>query len=393
MIGAATKLAHTSCMMALVWTTWLAQRSREPRAPAWSHAGAALAFAVAFFIRPVTAIGIGLPLIVWWTLGAWTLEGKERGRAVVAFAVPAAAMAALFFAVNLIQNGSVLTVAYQQVVTYAQENGYRFTGTMKGLQVGSLGRGMATVATGTLRMSYSLFGWPIGFLFMIVAGTSPAARIGWAMCVSFLAVNLIVNTPGIDSFGPTHWVEFGWPVILLSVLGMRTLWRWLGAGQKSTAGPAGLQWLPAGIAAAFILASLCGYTPVRLAALQRMAASINLPTKAAEREGLSNAVVFYIRPWVLQKDIAPTRHFVFWRPNNDPGLKNDILWVNHLTVEHDKLLMEYFPDRTGYVMIWHKGKPVFQPIDRLGPGSIPKGLIGGTEEIDIDLTEHPSSAR
>ena len=55
--------------------------------------------------------------------------------------------------------------------------------------------------------------------------------------------------------------------------------------------------------------------------------------------------------------IAPTRHFVFARPNNDPDLENPVLWLNHLGLEADREVMEYFPERRGYLMFEEPAHP------------------------------------
>jgi hypothetical protein len=103
---------------------------------------------------------------------------------------------------------------------------------------------------------------------------------------------------------------------------------------------------------AFTLCSLCAYVPIRLGNLARVAADINAPLNTPRLMNLSNAVIFSPRPFSRSCLCRPARHYVFWRPNNDPELRNDILWVNHITIEEDKKLMRYFPGRTGYVMLW-----------------------------------------
>jgi len=66
---------------------------------------------------------------------------------------------------------------------------------------------------------------------------------------------------------------------------------------------------------------------------------------------------------------------VLWRPNNDPDLLRDVLWVNHINVQEDRVLMAMFPGRRGYVMIWDDARVRFLPLDTLQPGSVPDGLV------------------
>ncbi len=126
MLAAATELSHTSCIAALAWFTWFCLRSRDDDAGLGVHAAAATAFSIAFFIRPTSALGIGLPLLLWWLVGVL----RQRQRVVVkilAFGAPAALLAGLFFYVNWAQTGSPTSVAYQRAFEYAQENDFRFS--------------------------------------------------------------------------------------------------------------------------------------------------------------------------------------------------------------------------------------------------------------------------
>ena len=98
---------------------------------------------------------------------------------------------------------------------------------------------------------------------------------------------------------------------------------------------------------------------VRLHALNTIASNVNAPGDALKARGISHAVIFTAGLFVDQQCIAPTRHFVYFRPNNDPGLQNDILWANHLGWQDDFGLMKWFPGRTGYLMTWEGCRPRF----------------------------------
>ena len=72
------------------------------------------------------------------------------------------------------------------------------------------------------------------------------------------------------------------------------------------------------------------YLPNRVGAVAKIAANINIPRDAAREANLHHAVVFAPYPYAPPCLSYPARHFVFYRPNNDPDLKNDVLWVNTL---------------------------------------------------------------
>lgn len=395
MVGAATELSHTSCLMALAWMTWFTLRSRDGDAPWWSHAGVALFFGFAFLIRPTSALGIGVPLLVWWVLALRSLRGRALAVCLTAFLLSAALMGSVFLAVNKVQNGSCTTASYQRYLSYMKENGYRFSG-WEHLQAHELAifrtdfsvpTVLANAGIALFRLNFDLFGWPCSFLFALLAGVRRFAAVLWASLLCFFCVHLYAFDSGIDSFGPVHYFETAWPVLLLTVLGLRVACE---TPQRQPADPTNTErgspyvppaFVPAALVAALVLVTLCGYVPVRFRALAQIADAINTPQEALKKAGLHRAVIFAPRPYVDLCRSWPNEHFVNWRPNNDPDLRNDILWVNHVSVEQDRRLMKYLLGRRAFVMQWVRGCRVeFLPLDDLAPGAVPDGYIGGTGE-------------
>lgn len=378
MIGAATEMAHTSCLAALAWMTWFSFRSQDSDAPWWSHAGVAVFFGAMFFNRPIAALGMGSPLLLWWALRLRPLRGRQLIVSAAAFLAPALLMGGLFLAVNKVQNGSFTTTSYQRMHAYMKENGYRFSGWQNEAQVNaSLRRAIAAVPVQAgivfLRLNCDLFGWPSAFVFAFFAGLRRRAGLLWLSLLTFVLVHLLVLPfdSGIDSFGPVHYAEAAWPIVLLTVLGLRA---------ASGCQPAP-QSFPLSLVFALVLVAWFGFVPVRFGTLARIAASINLPRETVRRAGIHHAVIFAPRPFVQECASAPTKHFLFWWPNNDPDLTNDVLWANHINVEQDRRLMEHFPGRSGYVMAWARPCSVrVLPLASLEPGAVPDGLIGGTGE-------------
>ena len=376
-IGAAALGSHPSCLFALVWLAWLATRSRDADASPWVHAGVAVAFGVAFFNRPLTAIGIGLPFLVLWGIGLVRRPGRARTLAALAFGVPAAVLAALFLLVNRVQTGHAFTVAYQAGLSYARQNGYRFSlwshappGGTAGFRFGMWLTDFANTAVAIVRLNFDLFGWVSAFVLAAFAGFSRKTWVYWASAGLFIVANLFTSDSGIDSYGPVHYAEIVLPVIVLSVLGMARMTELLGER---------LRRVPVLAMLSLVAVASATWLPVRLAALSRISAAIEAPFEAVRAEGLSNAVVFTPRPFVSGCRAWPTRSFVFWRPNNDPDLHDDVLWANHIDVPSDRRLMARFPKRKGYVMEWTRDcRVVLLPLDALKPGQVPRGRIGGS---------------
>lgn len=402
MVAAATLGSHTSCFTALAWTYWAFFRTRaEPHRPG-PHALFAICFSVAFFIRPLAALGIGGPLLVSWLVQQFR-DREDLARRVLAFALPAAAFAALFLWVNYAQTGSPWSVAYTEFLEYAKQNGGRFVGVSTGageslpnLAFSDPVRGAGLVAAGLLRFDTALFGWPLSLAFVVFAGLGEDVRLLWYSAASYLATRLFLTDAGIDLFGPVHFAELALPALLLTALGVRRLADLLvrlrsGVDESRRSLRALLAGRNVGIflGVAILLAGLF-YAPVRLGSVARAADNTRRAGAAVEEADPGPAVVFAPRPFVPNCLGEHARHFVFWRPLNDPDLRSEILWVNHVTLEHDRRFMEYAPDRKGYVLGWTKPcDPHLFPLDSSSAEKMPDAPIGGSGE-GPDWSQAPS---
>ena len=383
--AAATHLSHTSCMFALAWAMYLALRASGGDVRLWVHAGFAFSFSVAFFIRPATTVGLGLPLLVVWATGLQKLDASSRLRAILTFAVPATVMGFLFFAANHVQNGSPTYVSYQRVIDYTRENGFRFAawkdspiGVLPSFRFGVPIAAVGRTVLALTRFNFAVFGWPFAFLFVIFAGwRTRKAWLFWACAAGFLLVHGFVHSAGIDTIGPVHYLELALPIVVLTALGLRRLTNLM--QQAATEGGRNLGVWPVALFLGLISVSLFGYSTVRAQGIRHATKTINRPFEVAELTLDGRPLIFAPRPWV-PLECSPTRNFVFWRPNNDPTLQNRILWVNHITVEHDLQLANRFPARDPYVMVWHGCMPVFVPLSQ-APESVPAGFVGGSMPV------------
>ena len=394
MVAAATELSHTSCITALAWFGWCCLRAEDDDSRLGHHAGAALAFSIAFFIRPTSALGVGLPFLLRWAWCRWhELRRGQRGeslRRVVAFALPASALATLFLAINVDQTGSPFTVAYQRAFEYARDNDFRFSPwpgeeqAFTEMQWVSAGYSLAVAGTAFFRLNLALFGWPISLLFALVAGRGPIRNLLAASVVCFFALHALAHNVGIDTFAPMHYVELAWPLLLLTVAGLDRSTRWL----AELRGPAttGLAATPALLAIALTVVTAAAYLPFRLGVIARIVDDVARPYEALAEAEIERGVIFASDPFVAYCAHRPTRGWVFARPNNDPWLENDVLWVNHLSQGKNRLLMErLFPDRRGYVMVWDRAcRVAYLPLDQLPPGTVPDAPVEGIEAVGVE---------
>lgn len=369
-IAAATELSHTTCLTALTWALWSGHRALGTAARPVHDFAFGLAFSLAFAIRPLSALGIGLPFLLAWLFRLRRHDRRRQLVALLAFGLPSAVMAGLFLAVQWAQTGSPWMPAYNRLLEYTRENRYRFaafgpetTAHVGNFRFDGLPRAFANTLTGLLRLSFDLFGWWCSFALAWFAGGARGTRLWWASIGSFVLLHLFVSDPGIDSFGPVHYFELALPLLVLSMLGARHLDE---RGQAALSAPATALTESAvtptaavrhvGIATllALVTTALFGFVPVRLRALDRIAELIRLPQATVAAAGIERAVIFAPRPWAPTPCWSdPTEHFVFFRPNNDPDLANPVLWVNHIDVALDRELgARHFPDRPGYALVW-----------------------------------------
>ena len=384
-VTAATELAHTACLMALTWCMWLYVRTTAVDASIRDHAGFAFSFALAFCIRPQSALPIGLPLLVSWCRDVLHLEATRRVRAVGAFLVPTTVLAALFLGSLWAQNGSPFRVGYVRYGQYMVENNLRFTTfaredltTLPGFNFSEASSVITRTALGLFRLNSDLFGWPSSFA-LIVLGLpfrDRRTRVLWAMFGSFVLLMLFQSDWGIDTFGPVHAFELSLPIIALTIAGAKNLGERL-TWARSAAEPPQWAWsvFAPCLLAALIVTAWLGFVRVRLEGVREVATHVNIALQAPARSGLHRAVIFAPWPFAPRCGGFPG-HFVVFRPINDPDLRNDILWVNHVSVEDDRRLVATLGDRPGYVLRWTPECTVrLLPLADLRPDDLPPGPI------------------
>lgn len=349
---AATLLSQTSSSCAFAWAAWCCLRSRDDAAPRWVDALFGLFIAIGFFIRPMTAVGLGAPLVVSWAWGVWQRPKSSQLGAALAFGVPAAVLGGLFLWVNKTQTGHAGLTAYVRYLRYTVENQGRFApwplagakaAAVPNLEFQSIMGALAKLAAVLVRLNFDALGWPVSLLFV------PFARKHAGVIFSsfaFFMAGFLFYDPGVDTFGPNHAVEAAIPLIVMSGVGAKALARWF-----DQTVPASASFAPMLVPSLAVVALLT-YVPVRLLTLNRLSDDINAPSDAIEGAKLSNAVVFTVRPWANVCRNPGNRHFVFFRPNNDPDFKNSVLLANHLTIEKDRELMSTeFSGREGYLLL------------------------------------------
>ena len=393
MVQAATLGSHTTCMMAAAWSLYFYLRAAGSESHWGWHAGFALAFSCAFFIRPYTALSLSLPFLgVWFYLVV--VQGTVRWKALAAFAFPAAVMAFLFLAVNTAQNGGPFQTAYGAYQSYIEANGHRITlldpetsPLIANLRFDEPLKRIALVGVGVFRLNRALFGWPASLVLILAAPLDRRTSLLWGSMVTYLGLHLFVNDPGADAYGPLHFFELSLPVIILSVAGAKRLSEFAshldgGIQRGDESGASSWRAWPAVAVGTAIAIAFFGYHPVRLGTVAKMGVNISLPEKSVERAELEDAIVFAPKSYAPPCLVEPATYSVTSRPSNHPNLEGSVLWANHISVQDDKKLMRYFPGRRGYVLMWPRQRcsPDLLPLQRLRPGMLPERDLGDSGE-------------
>jgi hypothetical protein len=384
MVGAATMMANTSCLFALAWTLAAYLRTRRPEAPLHWHAAVGAFLGIAALIRPSSALGTGGPILLFWA--ADTLRGPraEVPRRLVAIAVPGLLALGLLVGINKAQNGSYTLFSYVREVQYAKENGFRFNNwgvpglrelastANPHLQSRAWTSDVANAGIAVLRLDLNLFGWFPSLVLAAFAAKRRGAALLGAMVAGHFIVHAGVLDPGIDTFGPHHYFETAVPLVLLTALGISAIAQWMPSDRLA----------PGALVVGLTLFAVTSTFPQRVRALSEMAADVNFVRDRLAAEKVSRAVVFAPRPFTASFARCGgrnARHFVYWRPNNDPWLKNDILYVNHVSIEEDQKLMTKFPDRPGIVFFFGKDcRRELVSIDAPdAPARVPNGDVDG----------------
>jgi len=392
---AATQMSQTSSIFALSWALYWYLRARDTEAGAWATGIFSICLCVSFFIRPISAVGFGTPLAVLWLVHL-IRGGRPRLKRLAAFAIPAVVFALVFLSIQAATNGSPWKTGYARSQEYLIENDFRFSPftqdfvvgePVPGLSVESLGQAIGKTAGGLYRLNFDLLGWPVGLLLIGLAiGDRRIAPVWW-MGAGGLLVLFFQHDAGIDTFGPVHFAEMALPAILV-IAAFAARWTehaaWSFTGSEDGRPTIDRRWrfAFAALLGSSVLLAWIGFVPVRWRYLERAARNIALPVHQAAEQRLHQAVVFVPYPYAPPCLLEPGRHFVFQHPMPDPKLTNDILWVNHVSLQQDREFMSLFPDRAGYGLRWAKPcTPVITPLDELSLKTFPTRPIRSPGQV------------
>lgn len=351
-ITAGTLLSHTSCVAALAYFFYCAWRCRQDGAGWRWHAALATMFSIAFFIRPLTALGLGLPCLATWLWDRRSSPGRRRELA--AFALPAAFFAFLFFGANRVLTGDALVTPYAAYLRYLGQ-----TSPEPELAFRSAGYSLSIGFGAFLRLSFAAFAWPLSWLFVFLAGRGPFRGVLLASLASLFAANLTTTAVGIDLYAPMHFIEAGLPMVLLTALGIEWSFRRgteIDAAVVAAGGRAVFGETPLLLAAASAVVAGLFLVPYQLATIHR-AARLEATARAGLDEISRPALVFVKQPYARPDCFGgQPRHWVRQSPIELPAFDPPVIWASHIDLRLDReFAARRFPGRAAYLLGWRPG--------------------------------------
>ncbi|PZR06348.1 MAG: hypothetical protein DI536_30195 [Archangium gephyra] len=334
--AAATLMSHTAALAAITWAFWVVATRAEVKSPRWD---ALLAFFIgaAVLIRPGVGVGFGAPLVAWWLYVRAFRTGEGRVVRLASFAVVGSVLGALFFFINHEQTGSMWKLAYTRSLEYAQENGYRFSAwssPQKFMGGGGFYELTQVALAALLRINQDFFGLPLSLLPLAAVAWSRRLMVLAVPCAAFTFFHFFAADVGVDTFAPVHFFELAGPLTVLIALGVG---RWVDRGLGA-------------LVMAVLATAWATVIPMRFWSIHLMAQDIIAPLELVEEKDLHEAVVFNVGLPLQCLDLS--HHFVFMRPFNHPDLADDVVWVNHLSVQLDReLARRAFPGRAAYLLV------------------------------------------
>jgi len=295
---------------------------------------AGLSTGMIFLCRPLTAVGVGLPVLI--------LVAIKRRQVLIPFVLGGAALVALQLLYNRALTGGLFNFPYSQLGTVSAVGFSSQLGeTSFGMSGHSLLRALANMGYQLFALSMQLSGWLfLSLLFVAPALFAAQFRRNWGIALTGLGLIIAYAFfwfHGVTPAGPKYWSEAMPALFLLSATGVRASARaaprWFGLRRDLA-----LRAIPF-----LVLYALAVYLPTSVDYLARCRwGETPKVADAVRARGLHNAVVF-VRTDEQSGGFDYTSAFVF----NDPLLRGDVVYARDLGTENSRLMAEY-PGRSFY---------------------------------------------
>lgn len=366
LIQSASFLAHAVCLLLTVLFLWSFALTLEKPSVLRALPGAA-ALALLILARPLTALGVTLPFILWSLLYFWRHpEWRSSG---LTFTNAGMLSTAALLQYNARTTGNPLVFGYELWWPFDRVGFGPGHGPGEGENAGhTLANGIFNTRFNLHLLEQVLFGWP-GRTELIPLGIALVVAIGgllygffsfrrdsshsrepflWdlvlaAQVLSLVAVHIAYWTSG-QMYGPRYYFEAVASLALLTARGLLHLWHglqllWQGITLQAVLP---LRLRLSGLAVLLFLVSW-GIIQVGLPWWLSLRGWYDITAQPAARvaaSGIRHAIVFV--PAERWTDYAP--FFI----RNSPWLDTEILYAWDHGPEENDLVRQAFPDRAGY---------------------------------------------
>jgi hypothetical protein len=208
-----------------------------------------------------------------------------------------------------------------------------------------------------MQMNFWLLGWPMSLVFVPFFRRTPATWLLASVPMVVFAWYAVHGVPTVAAIGPVYYAEAIVPLVILSASGLDRI---VGLTRERFGDTT-----PSRILVGWVLTSalttLLIFVPLQLASLRLMVEVTRAPYALVEHHRLDDAVVFvrnlpafHVRPGA----------WVYYHRNPQPDLSDRVLFVRDLGPEKNRVLMDYLPRRSPYLMGMRGTELVLMPLAR-----------------------------
>lgn len=211
-------------------------------------------------------------------------------------------------------------------------------------------KGLLNLITNIVKLNSWLFGIPLSLLFIIslllFGKLCTSDLLNFSIILSVFFFQIFYYSPGVSDTGPVYYFELLLPLTILSARGIKETFNFL-SELHFNSNIILRQFVPIFLIISFLF-SFITFVPERTICLMNLADKIDEPYQRVKIAGIKNAVVF-IRS-------TPMAGWVFGIRNNSPKLNDDVIYVRESIKEDNIKIMNYFPNRSYYVLRYNPEK-------------------------------------
>ncbi len=311
---------------------------------------AGIGLGVAFNARPLDALVVSLPFVIY---GLYKLRrGRGYLRRYLLFTGCFSIFIIMLLSYNWVLTGSPFYTTYDY---YSDTHNVPYD--HYGLsEFHNFQKGLVKTFYNLKRLNFWLFGWPFSLIFILLFPLIRGKKV-WDYIFLSVFIVLVVEYlfhwyPGVPETGPIYYYSAVGALSILTARSVSSLHEISGGMRRRIIKYV----LPIFIISSFLYSFFVFY-PSKFDYIHRTTLSRQDPYFLIKEKGIKNTIIFLKNsPY----DFIPQNYVI-----NSPGLKDDILFVNDMG-RKNRLLMDYYPKRNYYMykFSYKTGKGNITPLYR-----------------------------